>query len=126
MGLVLDSGALTAFERGDRDVAALVEAARRRRDRIVTSSGCVAQVWRGVGSRQALLSRLLRGVGEDGLDQEVSRTVGGVCGTAGISDVIDGHVSLLARDGDMVLTSDPAAIRALVRARRCNAQVRRC
>jgi hypothetical protein len=59
--LVLDSGALVAFERGDRQVAALVEAVRRRKDRVITSSGCVAQGWRD-GSRQAHLARLLAGM----------------------------------------------------------------
>src|ERR1700730_7813098 len=106
MGLVLDSGGLIAFDRGDRGVAALVEATRRRRERVVTSSGCVAQAWRGGGSRQALLARLLRGLNEHGLGADVSRRVGEVCGDAGLSDVVDAHVALLARDDDVVLTSD--------------------
>ena len=126
MGLVLDSGALVAFERGDRGVAALVEAARRRRDPVVTSSGCVAQAWRGGGPRQALLARLLRGVAERGLDRDVSRSVGQLCAETGTTDVIDGHIALLASDRDTVLTSDAEDIRALLRERRCRAAVAAC
>jgi hypothetical protein len=126
VGVVLDSGALIAFERGDRGVAALLEAARRRRDRVVTSSGCVAQAWRGGGPRQALLARLLRGVREHGLDRAVSRPVGTLCAEAGATDVIDGHVALLAHDHDVVLTGDVNDIVALLRVRGCDAHVRPC
>lgn len=125
MGLVLDAGGLIAFERGDREVASLVEAARRRRDRVATSSGCVAQAWRD-GSRQALLARLLRGVREDGLDPSVSRAIGVLCGVAAMSDVVDAHVASLTRDGEIVLTSDVTDIRKLLRSRGCNAEVKRC
>lgn len=125
MGLVLDTGGLIAFERGDRQVGALVEAARRRRDGVVTSSGCVAQAWRG-GARQALLARLLRGLSENALDRRVSRTAGELCGAATTTDVVDAHVALLVRDEDVVLTSDVDDIRRLLRARGVNAQVRRC
>lgn len=125
MGLVLDTGGLIGFERGDRGVAALVEAARRRRDRVVTSSGCVAQAWRG-GPRQALLARLLRGLGEHGLDRRGSRAAGALCGAAGSSDAIDAHVALLAHDGDIVLTSDAGDLRLLLGARGCHAEVMPC
>ncbi|CAN5641759.1 MAG: PIN domain nuclease [Actinomycetota bacterium] len=126
MGLVLDTGALIAFDRGSREVAALVEATRRRREKVVTSSGCVAQAWRGGGPRQALLARLLRGVGEAALDPEVSPVVGELCDQAASSDVIDAHVALLARDEDMVVTSDADDIRTLLRARGSVASVVRC
>ncbi len=125
MGLVLDSGGLIGFERGDRAVAALIEANRRRREQIVTSSGCVAQVWRG-GPGQALIGRLLQGVREQGLDGEVSRHVGQLCGEAASSDVIDAHVALLARADDVVLTSDAADLRRLLRVRGSTAYVRSC
>lgn len=125
MGVVLDSGALIAFERGDREVAALVEATRRRRRQIVTSSGCVAQVWRG-GPSQTLVARLLRGTNEQALDGKASRRVGQLCGEARSSDVVDAHVALLAGDHDVVVTSDAADIRRLLRARGSAAQVRSC
>jgi hypothetical protein len=114
VGLVLDTGGLIAFERGDRRVAALVEATRRRRDRVVTSSGCVAQAWRD-GARQALLARLLAGTGEAALDPAGSGPVGELCAAAGLSDVVDAHVALLASDHDTVLTSDPGDLSVLLR-----------
>jgi hypothetical protein len=126
VALVLDSGGLIAFDRGDRAVAALVEATRRRHERIVTSSGCVAQAWRGGGSRQALLARLLRGLHEHGLDPEVSRRVGQLCGDASSSDVVDAHVAVLAHGDDIVVTSDIKDLRKLVRATGSNADVRPC
>jgi hypothetical protein len=115
MSLVLDSGGLLAFARGDRDIAALVEASRRRRDQVVTSSGCVAQVWRG-GSQEALLARLLRGVDERTLDPAVSRAAGELCAAADSSDVVDAHVALLARDWDVVITTDADRLQPLLRA----------
>lgn len=126
MGLVLDTGGLIAFDRGDRQVAALVEAARRRRDRVLTSSGCVAQTWRGGGARQALLARLLRGSTEVGLDRLTSRTTGDLCGVARTTDVVDAHVALLTRDGDVLLTSDVDDLGHLLRARRVRAEIVHC
>ncbi len=115
MGLVLDAGGLIAFDRGSREVGAVIEAARRRGDQVVTSSGCVAQAWRGGGPRQALVARLLRGVDERALGPDVSRAIGDVCARAERSDVVDAHVALLAHDGDLVLTSDPDDMRTLLR-----------
>jgi hypothetical protein len=116
VGLVLDTGGLIAFDRGDREVAALVEATRRRRDRIVTSSGCVAQAWRGGGLRQALLARLLQGLYEHGLDPQVSRRVGELCAVSGSNDVVDAHVALLGHDDDIIVTSDVEDLRRLLQA----------
>lgn len=126
VGLVLDAGALIAFDRGDRDVAALVEAARRRRERIRTSSGSVAQAWRSGGPRQALLARLLQGVEERPLDLSGSRNVGELCAKANAADVIDAHVALLADNPDIVLTSDVDDLRELLAAAGSAATVRRC
>ena len=126
MVLVLDAGALIAFEGGDREVAALVEAARRRGEQVVTSSGCVAQAWRQGGPRQALLARLLTGLVEQGLDVRVSRRVGALCARAGSSDVVDAHVALLAGDGDVLLTSDAVDLRRLLEATGSAASLRVC
>lgn len=125
MGLVLDTGALIAFERGDRKVAALIEATRRRKDRVTTSSGCVAEAWRD-GARQVLLVRLLAGTAEQALDPDGSRRVGELCATARTADVIDAHVTLLAGDHDTVVTSDRADLRRLIDAARTGASVLAC
>jgi hypothetical protein len=126
MALVLDTGGLIAFDRGDRRVAALVEAARRRRDPLITSSGCVAQAWRGGGSRRALLARLLRGTLEVGLDGGMSRATGNLCGTSKTADVVGAHVALLTRQGDVVLTSDVDDFRRLIKTRSIQAELVRC
>lgn len=105
MTLILDAGALMAYERGDRTVQAfLIRAHAVRRD-VRTTTGAVAQVWRD-GARQARLASLLRGVDEAVLDQPSARRVGLLLGAAGIADVIDGSVVDAAVDGDEILTSD--------------------
>lgn len=104
----------------------MLEASRRRRDPVLTSSGCVAQAWREGGARQALLTRLLRGLSEHELGQGVSRNVGELCARSGTADVIDAHLALLVRDHDTVLTSDVTDIRRLLTARSCTALVRHC
>jgi len=125
MAVALDTGALIAFDRGDRMVAALLEATRRRRGRVLTSSGCVAQVWRGE-SRQVLLSRLLAGLVEVGLDTGTSRATGELCGRSTTTDVVDAHMALLVRDGDTVVTSDVDDLAALLEARGVRAAIHRC
>ena len=126
MSLVLDTGALLAFERGDRDVAALIEIVRRRGEVPRTSSGCVAQAWRGRGARQAMLARLLRGTEEHALSPSESRRIGALLAKARLEDVVDGHVALLARHGDVVLTSDDDDLRQLLRAAGTRAVVQHC
>lgn len=125
MALILDAGVFIGFERGDRRVAALIEAARRRKEPTRTSSGCVAQTWRGGGRRPAL-AWLLAGVEEVALDPGSSREVGELCGSVDQSDVIDAHLALLVGDSDVVVTSDPADLESLLRARQSRAVVIAC
>ena len=49
-----------------------------------------------------------------------------LCGKSGTTDVVDGHVSLLAGDRDIVLTSEPDDMRRLLQSRGCRATVRPC
>lgn len=125
MSLVLDTGALIAFDRGDRQVAALIEAARRRGERVLSSSGCIGQSWRD-GARQAQLARLLAGVDERPLEPDISRAVGELCARARSNDVVDAHVVLLTHDGDVVLTSDQPDVKRLLRAHGVSADVIPC
>jgi hypothetical protein len=125
VSLILDARALVAFDLGDRRVASLIEVTRRRRDRVVTSSGCVARVFRD-GRRQALLSRLLQGLVEVGLDRSVSPMVGAFCGATGTDDVVDAHVALLSGDGDVLLSGDPDGLRRLMSSRGSRARVHDC
>ena len=115
MSLVLDTGALIAYERGSRTVQAFLERAYRSGEDVRTPTGVVAQAWNG-GPKQAPLARLLRGVDERELSSEQARSVGQLLRRAAATDVIDGTVVDVANDGDEVLTADPADIRALAAA----------
>jgi len=100
--LILDTGALLAWERNDERIRALVQLAATGEVTLRTSSGVVAQAWRG-GARQARLAKLLASgaVDERSLDAPAARR-------AGASDVIDGHVASLALGRPArVVTSDP-------------------
>lgn len=117
MSLLLDAGALIAYERGSRTMQAFLERASRRRDEVRTTTGVVAQTWRG-GPPQARLSMLLRGVEERELTCEQARLIGRLLHAAGSVDVVDGSLVQIASDGDEILTSDPGDIRALAVASR--------
>lgn len=108
--VVLDAGALIAFERNDRKVRTLIELALANGGILHTPAGVVAQVWRD-GRRQARLSRLL-GAGVlavESLDRAEAQAAGVLCGQAGTDDVIDASVALLARrNSAKVVTSDSA------------------
>lgn len=108
-GVVLDAGGLIAYERGDRRVRELVALAERGDVAMSTSSGVVAQVWRG-GARQVRLARLLASgvVDELPLGREAGRRIGLLAAATGATDVVDGHVAVLVGElGAAVLTSDP-------------------
>ena len=113
MALVLDSGGLVAIDRNDFVVRRQVDEATRRSVEVVTSAAVVAQVWRN-GSRQALLARLLRGFDIRPLGPAAGRRIGELLAVSRTVDVVDAHLALLVRDGDVVLTSDPSAIGRLL------------
>ncbi|MGH4026549.1 MAG: hypothetical protein ACRDRV_18390 [Pseudonocardiaceae bacterium] len=106
MTLILDAGALLAYERGNRTVRAFLERASRTGVEVRTTSGAVAQVWRDA-ARQVRLALLLRGVHEVELTRERARRVGVLLGQARQRDVIDGSLVDAAADGDEILTTDP-------------------
>ena len=108
--VILDAGALIAFEKNDRKVRALIELALAHGAPLWTTGGVVAQVWRD-GSRQARLARLLGSelVRVQPLDREEAQATGALCGEAGTKDVVDASVVLLARShGAPIVSSDPA------------------
>jgi hypothetical protein len=104
--LVLDAGALIAYERGSRIVQAHLERTWRAGEVSRTSTGVVAQVWRD-GARQARVALLLRGVDEVELTGARARRVGRLLHAAEATDVVDASIVELCHDGDEVLTSDP-------------------
>lgn len=121
--LVFDAGALIALDRGDRAVGALVTAAARNGTDAVTSSACIAQVWRDP-ARQARLAKALAGFLELPLDPLSSRRCGLLLADARTSDIADAALALLIQDGDTVLTSDPRDIEHLLEVTGTNADIR--
>ena len=115
MTLLLDTGALVAYERGSKRVQAFLEAARKRGERVRTTTPVVAQAWRG-GPRSAPVARLLHGVDEVAFSPERARAVGALLAAARTADVVDASVIEVAGDGDEVLTSDPADLAVLAAA----------
>jgi predicted nucleic acid-binding protein len=103
--LVLDTAALIAVDRNERSMWVRLRAAEMARQPPVTHAGVLGQVWRG-GTRQARLARALQGVNVRPLDEALGRQAGQLLAAAGLADVIDAAVVLLAVDGDELVTSD--------------------
>ena len=122
MKAVLDAGALVAIDRGDRVIGAQLRVLQRQRTPLRVSAAVVGQVWRD-GRTQANLARVLAGVGIEALGTEDGKRIGELLAQAGSADVVDAHVALLAAPADVVLTSDPGDIRALLQARAIPARV---
>jgi hypothetical protein len=112
VSIILDAGALIAYERGNRVVRAFLMAAADSGDVVKTCTAVVAQVWRR-GSRQVALRRLLRGLEEVPLSPERARETGSLLGRARGVDVVDAAVVEMAQNGDEILTSDPDDLLAL-------------
>lgn len=113
--VVLDAGAFIALEQRDQRVLAVADGLRRSRTVGHVPAGVLAQIWRG-SPRQHGLTSLLRSslLRVDPLTDVVAFRVGLLLGATGTSDVVDGHVALLARRLQAtVLTSDPDDIAAL-------------
>lgn len=113
--VVLDAGALIAFERGGMQLAALAIHGAELDATVVIPASVLAQVWRG-GSRSARLARLIAGCVSDSLDEGRAKEVGERLGARDASDIADAHVVCCAVDHQAaVVTSDPADIEALAR-----------
>jgi rRNA-processing protein FCF1 len=113
--VVLDTGALIAFERGDAKMRALVREALKTRARLVIPAGVLGQAWRGA-ARQAPLRALVKMPTTivPSLDQVLAEAAGVLCGRVGSSDVIDASVVLVARrERAVVVTSDVQDLRRL-------------
>lgn len=106
MRLILDAGALLRIEAGDRLLSARLKRERLAGHPAVTHGGVVGQVWRGGNRRQAPLASILKHVDVVGLGDALGKLAGLLLGYAGTSDVVDAALVMLARDGDLVLTSD--------------------
>jgi rRNA-processing protein FCF1 len=107
--VVLDAGALIAFEKGDRRMVALLEEIRGGKERLLIPAAVLAQVWRD-GARQARLAALVghRRTHVEPLDRVSAKAAGVLCGIAGTTDIVDASVAIAARGAEpsVVVTSD--------------------
>lgn len=106
MSLILDAGALIAYEAGERRITGLILEAQQTRVPVRTSTVVAAQVWRAPQT-QVRLTRLLRGVDERVFDADSSQRSGHLLAASGTSDVADASLVTIAHDGDTIATSDP-------------------
>jgi len=116
MRRILDAGALIALERNDRAMWQRLKLALLAREAPLSHGGILGQVWRGRGSRQALLARALDVIDIRRIDAVLGRAAGELLARAKQSDVIDAALVLLANDGDQIITSDPDDLAPLARA----------
>ena len=116
MGVMYDTGALVAADRGERRMWARHGALLALREVPTVPAAVVAQGWRG-GSRQALLARLLVGCDVEALDGDQARAVGSLAARAGTPDVVDACVVEGAlRRHDLVVSSDPDDLKGIATA----------
>jgi hypothetical protein len=120
MAYILDAGALAAIDRDDQTIHRLLRSPGARR----TSCAVVSRVWRH-GAEQARLALALRGIEVVPLNDEVDRRIGELLRDSGTSDVVDGHVALLAGPGDRVVTSDPGDLGRLLKTRGVRVDIHR-
>lgn len=111
--LIFDAGGLIALERGSEVAVEMLDAAIAGEINVITSSTCVAEVWRDP-ARQARLARALGGFLERPFDEREARDCGLLLARSGTSDIADAAVALLAGDGDTILTSDLQDIQHLL------------
>jgi len=113
--VVLDAGALIAFDKGDARMRALVRKVVGDGVRFVIPAGVLAQAWRD-GRRQARLAAL---IGDDAtevdvLDEISAKASGALCGRGRSADVVDASVVVAARVHEApVVTTDPDDLRRL-------------
>jgi hypothetical protein len=120
--LVFDAGALIALDRGDRAVGVLLQAAADEGVEAITSCACIAQAWRDP-ARQARLAKALQGFIEWPMDSLRARRSGLLLADTDTADIADAAIAELVSDGDTILTSDPADIGRLLRARGTDARI---
>ena len=112
--MILDAGFLISVDRGERAAQEFLTAALIHETPLTTTHPVVAQVWRD-GARQARLARFLQSVivvaFDDGPD------VGNLLARSGTSDVVDGHLVVVAvRRSEVILTGDVHDLESLTAA----------
>jgi hypothetical protein len=113
-GIVYDTGALVAAERGDTSIWAFHQRTLRSTAILpIVPVVVLAQAWRG--GPQVQLSRLLRGCHVQPDTEPLGRAAGAACAVARTRDIVDALVvvTAIALGGALVVTSDPDDITRL-------------
>lgn len=111
-GLTLDSGALIAFERGDRRMRTLVAAAKRGDRELAIPAVALAEAWRGGNARW--LNELLAASTIEPVDEQLARRAGELLARTATSNAVDALVAACAAQrGDVVVTADPHDLQRL-------------
>lgn len=117
---MLDTGALIALDRNDRDLWSVLRLAAEEEALVRVPVAAIAQAWRD-GTRQVLLVRALRHCDEVLLDGSQARAAGALCAVAGTTDIVDASVAIVAAAPvgavrTQLLTSDADDLRGLLEA----------
>lgn len=106
--MILDSGAIIGWSRGDARVRALLREAISRNVELRVPVVVLAETLRG-GPRDAPVNRVLKSTGTAPTEAAVGRRAGRLLGSTGGNDAVDALVAaeVLAVPGSLLLTSDP-------------------
>lgn len=113
--LILDSGAVIGWSRGDARVRALLRDALARDAELRVPVVVVAETVRG-GPRDAPVNRVLKAVGSTATPPSTGRLAGALLGRTGGRNTADALVAAeaVAESGSAVVTGDVEDIRALL------------
>jgi PIN domain len=111
--VVYDTGALLAADRHDDRFQILHTYCLRHEISPIVPAPVLTQAWRG-GTRQARLSKVLRGCGVEPTSEVIARNAGVILGRANATDAVDAIViaTAIAHDA-LIVTSDPDDISLL-------------
>ncbi len=113
--LILDSGAVIGWSRGDARTRAVLRQALERHLELRVPVVVLAETLRG-GPRDAPVNRVLKAVGTAPTTPATGRDAGQLLGRTGGSNTADALIAAeaLAIPGSTILTSDPDDLRALL------------
>jgi predicted nucleic acid-binding protein len=118
--VVLDADGVSKAAAADRQIHAMLVAARNRDARVVVSAVTLAEVLRGT-SRDAATYRVLTRIVELPVTPEIGRAAGGLLGSTGLPEAtVDAVVAATAlrQSGPVLLiTSDPSDMAKLTASR---------
>jgi predicted nucleic acid-binding protein len=113
--LILDSGAVIGWSRGDTRIRAILRQAIARQLELRVPVVVLAETLRG-GPRDAPVNRVLKAVGTAPTAPATGRDAGKLLGRTGGTNTADALVAAeaLAVPGSIILTSDPEDLQALL------------